>query len=803
MTINTRYRVRFEFLFFILFAPLANPLQGQPPEAATINHRGQEIFVSGMNLAWIDFANDLRNLDTGRFTTAMDELSEAGGNTFRWWIHVNGRHSPEFTDNMVSGLHPDDLHMLEHALDIAYERGVLLILCLWSFDMLQPNAQQSNWPRNRLLLENPEYTRAYIDNALVPMVRALKDHPGILAWEIFNEPEGMCDDIPWAGWTPERTQIKHVQRFINLTAGAIHREAPDALVTNGSWNFSVMTDIGGMTNYYSDQQLIAAGGDSLGTLDFYQIHFYPEHFDETTSPFHNPAGHWELDKPILIGEFSAKGLSGRPAQDLTTEEAYLYAYLNGYIGALSWTYSGHDGHGDLSDCASALKMIRDMNPAIIDIVPDETFHFPPAVIEDIPGFITSLSEEETEPLTVTNLATIFGSPHEGVKLSYAVTGNTNEEICHAFIESDSLLMLTVIPGQTGMGKVTVSATDNMGKSATTGFYVSVVDPGSEDRLLYRLASASSLDSPDRVAQNAVDGLSNTRWSSSYNDNQWITVELEKKQTIQRVMLDWEVAFGKEYIIQVSDDGQEWVDVFTETDGRGGLEKILFDPVETRFIRMMGISRGTQWGFSLWQFQAFSTPGENTPPYFIESIDDITIGAETDLLLSLANIAGDDDPGDRVFFSVVEKGTGTLPGWLTFNESTKVLSGTPAYSDIGDYTIEVTITDIAGASATQSFMIHVLDPTSVHEHGAKNTGFVLFPNPASHKITCVLSLNSPSEYTIRVIDIGGKTILHKTGIYNNMLPCNNVAIDIQHLRPGMYILTVDTPQFSASQKFEKR
>lgn len=269
------------------------------------------------------------------------------------------------------------------------------------------------------------------------------------------------------------------------------------------------------------------------------------------------------------------------------------------------------------------------------------------------------------------------------------------------------------------------------------------------------------------------------------------------------MLDWEVAFGKEYIIQVSDDGQEWVDVFTETDGRGGLEKILFDPVETRFIRMMGISRGTQWGFSLWQFQAFSTPGENTPPYFIESIDDITIGAETDLLLSLANIAGDDDPGDRVFFSVVEKGTGTLPGWLTFNESTKVLSGTPAYSDIGDYTIEVTITDIAGASATQSFMIHVLDPTSVHEHGAKNTGFVLFPNPASHKITCVLSLNSPSEYTIRVIDIGGKTILHKTGIYNNMLPCNNVAIDIQHLRPGMYILTVDTPQFSASQKFEKR
>ena len=54
---------------------------------------------------------------------------------------------------------------------------------------------------NKLLLETDTNRQAYIDNVLTPMVTALKGYPGLFAWEIFNEPEGMTSDN--GGWTTQ------------------------------------------------------------------------------------------------------------------------------------------------------------------------------------------------------------------------------------------------------------------------------------------------------------------------------------------------------------------------------------------------------------------------------------------------------------------------------------------------------------------------------------------------------------------------------------------------------------------------
>ena len=108
-----------------------------------------------------------------------------------------------------------------------------------------------------------------------------------------------------------------------------------------------------------------------------------------------------------------------------------------------------------------------------------------------------------------------------------------------------------------------------------------------------------------VAGLAVDGLSGTRWSSEFSDPQWFQVDLGQPTPIARIEIAWEAAYGKEYTIQVSQDGQAWQDVCKKTGGSGGLDVLRFKPAPARYVRFNGTKRGTQWGYSFWEFRVFA------------------------------------------------------------------------------------------------------------------------------------------------------------------------------------------------------
>lgn len=99
---------------------------------------------------------------------------------------------------------------------------------------------------------------------------------------------------------------------------------------------------------------------------------------------------------------------------------------------------------------------------------------------------------------------------------------------------------------------------------------------------------------------AVDGTRDTRWASDWSDDQWLRIDLGSTNLVKRVTLDWERAYGKAYRIDLSTDGVTWKTAWSTTSGDGGLDTALFTGTPARYVRVQGLDRGTDWGYSLYE-----------------------------------------------------------------------------------------------------------------------------------------------------------------------------------------------------------
>ncbi|MEU6075435.1 discoidin domain-containing protein [Micromonospora sp. NPDC047074] len=130
---------------------------------------------------------------------------------------------------------------------------------------------------------------------------------------------------------------------------------------------------------------------------------------------------------------------------------------------------------------------------------------------------------------------------------------------------------------------------------------------------FKQVSASSWEGGNAPAA-ALDGRTNTRWSSQFSDPQWLRIDFGAIATVNQVVLNWESAYARAYRLETSTDGTTWTAIHSTTTGAGGVERLTVSGTG-RYLRLYGVTRATGYGYSLWEFQVFGTldTGSTSPP----------------------------------------------------------------------------------------------------------------------------------------------------------------------------------------------
>ncbi|GAA2235600.1 hypothetical protein GCM10010401_04360 [Rarobacter faecitabidus] len=130
---------------------------------------------------------------------------------------------------------------------------------------------------------------------------------------------------------------------------------------------------------------------------------------------------------------------------------------------------------------------------------------------------------------------------------------------------------------------------------------------------------SSTTNTHHVGANLTDGSRFTRWESAATDAQNAQVDLRRAQQIGAVRINWEGAYGRDFRIETSLDGANWDVAKTITGATGGDQTIaLPEGTQGRYVRFVGVQRGTEWSYSMWDFEVYGPTG-------VTRVGDITLG----------------------------------------------------------------------------------------------------------------------------------------------------------------------------------
>ncbi|OGU63542.1 MAG: hypothetical protein A2499_13430 [Stygiobacter sp. RIFOXYC12_FULL_38_8] len=224
--------------------------------------------------------------------------------------------------------------------------------------------------------------------------------------------------------------------------------------------------------------------------------------------------------------------------------------------------------------------------------PKATFH---EVSFKVNGKIVSHSIALSDSISKGGMALVCGNVGEttDIKTNYWIAGKPGTYTIEAIIDDKSAIAEMVETNNT--------------KTKTLRVY----DKPAVNLALKRTVTTTTIkkDSTGNIVSSlkgdmAVDGNYLTRWSSEFSDPQIFMIDLGAQQAFNQIRITWEAAFGKEYVIETSNDASIWKKVVEQKNGNGNVEKWNVNE-SARYIRLIGTKRGTEYGYSIYEFEVYN------------------------------------------------------------------------------------------------------------------------------------------------------------------------------------------------------
>jgi hypothetical protein len=304
-------------------------------------------FMYGANWAWRSFAGDFGGVSSwglagvdgnpAPFSDGLARMKTAGASVVRWWMF------PRLVtdtirwdaDGAPAGIAPSLVADVQRALALAEANDVYIMLTPFSFDNFRPTTWENGVLSRSLapMVVDGALRKKLVQNLLGPLADAVAQSPyrkRMIAWDLMNEPE-------WAMTGPSQTGDPDFPAQPGLD-----------LVTHDQME-TFLSDAADVLRARSGA-LISVGGAAIKWakawsrigVDFYQFHYYDWVYEFFPYASVSLAAMGVSDKPVVMGEFPADGVSAIPSRGLPARSApELTADLaaHGYAGALSWAFN--------------------------------------------------------------------------------------------------------------------------------------------------------------------------------------------------------------------------------------------------------------------------------------------------------------------------------------------------------------------------------------------------------------------------------------------------------------------------------